>query len=169
MEIPTSLVDREPVIVNVYDMVSHCYNYNAIIRPLMYPMNPDGHQRLYEAPRRWCFPQWSGSVWKWIRIRWSLVHIHRNLRHESQGFVSTWGRFPLQVSLKIQPERNYDDFVKLTKKSSCRCSFLIGHTPLTREEVQLVIAHLGKDYRGSNYSIVRKNCNHFTRDFCLVG
>ncbi|CAG7824615.1 unnamed protein product, partial [Allacma fusca] len=36
------------------------------------------------------------------------------------------------------------------------------------EEVQQLVSHLGRKYSGTRYSIISKNCNHFTKEFCLM-
>lgn len=43
-----------------------------------------------------------------------------------------------------------------------RESVYIGHTTLSRQEVDEVCDKLGETYRGNQYHLLQRNCNHFT-------
>jgi hypothetical protein len=42
----------------------------------------------------------------------------------------------------------------------------IGHTHFSSEEVKELVVLLGRDYNGCDYSILHRNCNHFSSNFC---
>lgn len=44
----------------------------------------------------------------------------------------------------------------------------MGHTSFTKEEVSQAIAHLGRDFKGINYHLMNKNCNHFASELTQV-
>ncbi|XP_054167283.1 deubiquitinase DESI2-like [Oppia nitens] len=46
-------------------------------------------------------------------------------------------------------------------------SKLIGYTKLSDEEIQDIVKEMGtKQFRGIDYNLIRKNCNHFSDAFC---
>ncbi|CAI8048352.1 Deubiquitinase DESI2 [Geodia barretti] len=47
-----------------------------------------------------------------------------------------------------------------------REAILIGHTHFSSEEVKGLVVLLGRDYNGCDYTILHRNCNHFSSDFC---
>jgi len=40
-------------------------------------------------------------------------------------------------------------------------NIVIGFTSFTKSEVQTAVNHLGRDFKGTNYHLMNKNCNHF--------
>ncbi|KAL9226740.1 hypothetical protein vseg_002514 [Gypsophila vaccaria] len=48
-----------------------------------------------------------------------------------------------------------------------RKSILIGRTDLDSKEVRTLIEKLSKEYLGSTYHLISKNCNHFCNDLCV--
>lgn len=46
--------------------------------------------------------------------------------------------------------------------SICRESIEVGYTDFTRPEIEQIIEQLGDQYRGDQYHLLRKNCNHFS-------
>ena len=42
-----------------------------------------------------------------------------------------------------------------------RESVKIGYTTFTKGEVEQAVVHLGRDFKGINYHLINKNCNHF--------
>lgn len=51
---------------------------------------------------------------------------------------------------------------------TCRESIEIGYTDLTKPEIEGIIEQLGDQYRGDQYHLLKKNCNHFTSAFIEV-
>ncbi|CAL8109147.1 unnamed protein product [Orchesella dallaii] len=43
-------------------------------------------------------------------------------------------------------------------------SILLGYTSFTKEEVEQAVSHLGRDFKGINYHLMNKNCNHFSSE-----
>mmetsp|Transcript_18528 Transcript_18528/g.40543 ORF Transcript_18528/g.40543 Transcript_18528/m.40543 type:complete len:221 (-) Transcript_18528:3718-4380(-) len=46
-----------------------------------------------------------------------------------------------------------------------RMSIYVGHTMLSRREVDAVCEELGDEFRGNQYHLLARNCNHFTGAF----
>ena len=44
----------------------------------------------------------------------------------------------------------------------CRESIVIGTTDFLEADVRSIIEQLGKQYRGDQYHLLNKNCNHFS-------
>lgn len=49
-----------------------------------------------------------------------------------------------------------------------RESILLGHTSFTKDEVDQAVSHLGRDFKGINYHLMNKNCNHFSSELSQV-
>ena len=50
----------------------------------------------------------------------------------------------------------------------CRESLVIGTTDFTTEDVRQLVETLGREYRGDQYHLLNKNCNHFTTALTTV-
>ncbi|GIL72375.1 hypothetical protein Vretimale_4154 [Volvox reticuliferus] len=52
-----------------------------------------------------------------------------------------------------------------------RESIPMGETDLTQQEIHHLVQRMGNDYKGNNYHLLQRNCNHFASDLCrqLVG
>ena len=46
-----------------------------------------------------------------------------------------------------------------------RESIIVGETSLSREEVHSIVQHMGREYKGNQYHLLQRNCNHFSDDF----
>lgn len=45
----------------------------------------------------------------------------------------------------------------------------MGKTVKTEEEITKIVDEMGsKEFRGKDYHLIRKNCNHFSNVFCKV-
>jgi len=51
----------------------------------------------------------------------------------------------------------------------CRESIMIGTTDFLEVDVRSIIEQLGKEYRGDQYHLLNKNCNHFSSALLEVG
>ncbi|XP_014247995.1 desumoylating isopeptidase 2 isoform X2 [Cimex lectularius] len=49
-----------------------------------------------------------------------------------------------------------------------RQSVLIGYTDFTESDVKRIIDELGKEFRGNQYHLMHKNCNHFSCAFTKI-
>ena len=47
-------------------------------------------------------------------------------------------------------------------------SILLGHTDFTDKDVKRLVEMLGKSFSGVSYHLIKKNCNHFSNDFCKL-
>lgn len=51
---------------------------------------------------------------------------------------------------------------------SFRTSIYVGDTYYTAEELEDMIAHMGREYLGRRYHLLQTNCNSFTSDACFA-
>eukprot|EP01136_Pigoraptor_vietnamica_P031011 Opistho-1_new@91023 len=47
-----------------------------------------------------------------------------------------------------------------------RKTISVGYTTMSRAEIYILLRNMGETFTGNSYSIVEKNCNHFTQEFC---
>lgn len=47
-------------------------------------------------------------------------------------------------------------------------SILLGHTDFSEKEIKKLIEMMGRSFSGSSYHLIKKNCNHFSSDFCKL-
>lgn len=52
--------------------------------------------------------------------------------------------------------------------NTCRESIRMGRTDFTPEDVRKIVDQLGKDFKGDQYHLLNKNCNHFTASLTQV-
>ncbi|GFR48623.1 hypothetical protein Agub_g10537 [Astrephomene gubernaculifera] len=52
-----------------------------------------------------------------------------------------------------------------------RESIPMGETELSQQEIHHLVQRMGNEYKGNNYHLLQRNCNHFANDLCtqLVG
>ncbi|KAG2494192.1 hypothetical protein HYH03_007550 [Edaphochlamys debaryana] len=52
-----------------------------------------------------------------------------------------------------------------------RESVPMGETNLSQQEIHHLVQRMGNEYKGNNYHLLQRNCNHFASDLCrqLVG
>lgn len=48
-----------------------------------------------------------------------------------------------------------------------RKSILVGETEMSAKEVRVFMEKLAEEYRGDNYHVITRNCNHFCNQVCL--
>ncbi|SAL97918.1 hypothetical protein [Absidia glauca] len=46
-------------------------------------------------------------------------------------------------------------------------SISVGYTSLTNDQIHKLIQDISKDYVGTSYNLLTRNCNHFTDDLCV--
>ncbi|CAO3617206.1 unnamed protein product [Cunninghamella blakesleeana] len=51
---------------------------------------------------------------------------------------------------------------------SFKQSISIGYTQLTNDQIHKVIQDISKEYVGTSYNLLTRNCNHFTDDLCVL-
>ncbi|KAK3092508.1 hypothetical protein FSP39_003797 [Pinctada imbricata] len=66
--------------------------------------------------------------------------------------------FPFTGVFEIMP-RDAED---LGEQFKFKQSIKLGTTDFTPEDVRGIVEQLGKDYKGDQYHLLNKNCNHFT-------
>lgn len=59
-------------------------------------------------------------------------------------------------------------FVKTFCLLYSRESIYIGYTDFTVSDVKRILVELGKDFRGDQYHLMNKNCNHFSGSLTKV-
>jgi len=47
-----------------------------------------------------------------------------------------------------------------------RNSYSLGYTKLTGTEIQQILDNLTNSYKGNTYHPIKRNCNHFSQEFC---
>jgi len=70
--------------------------------------------------------------------------------------------FPFSGIFEMQPR----DTEELGETFRFKESIEIGRTDFSPSEVEQIIAMLGRDFRGIDYHLMNKNCNHFTEKLC---
>jgi len=50
----------------------------------------------------------------------------------------------------------------------CRQSLELGYTDFTQPEIEQLVEQMGVEYRGDQYHLLKKNCNHFAQAFVEV-
>lgn len=47
-------------------------------------------------------------------------------------------------------------------------SIILGYTDFTDKDIHKLVEMLGKSFTGCSYHLIKKNCNHFSSDFCKL-
>jgi len=81
---------------------------------------------------------------------------------EVYGIEYAYGGHPFAFSgiFEIMPK----DAEDLGEHYKYKESTQLGYTSFTKEEVQQAVSHLGRDFKGINYHLMNKNCNHFASE-----
>ncbi|KAF2365247.1 PPPDE putative peptidase domain [Trinorchestia longiramus] len=72
--------------------------------------------------------------------------------------------FPISGVFEITP-RDAED---LGDQFKFKQSLHLGHTDFTEEEVKRIVAELGTKYKGDQYHLMNKNCNHFSSSLTQI-
>ncbi|KAM0271908.1 hypothetical protein ACHAQH_008910 [Verticillium albo-atrum] len=48
-----------------------------------------------------------------------------------------------------------------------KCELLHGFTFMTEQEIEKILDEVSKEFQGTSYNLLTKNCNHFTSELCL--
>jgi len=81
---------------------------------------------------------------------------------EIYGTEYAYGGHPFAFSgiFEITPKDSED----LGEHYKYKQSILLGVTSFTKDEVSQAVSHLGCDFKGINYHLMNKNCNHFASE-----
>lgn len=72
--------------------------------------------------------------------------------------------FPMTGVFEIMPKDAEDLGEQFKFKESIR----MGRTDFTPEDVRKIVDQLGKDFKGDQYHLLNKNCNHFTASLTQI-
>jgi len=72
--------------------------------------------------------------------------------------------FPFSGVFEITPK----DTEELGQNFKYKESIELGCTDFTRPEIESIVEQLGDQYRGDQYHLLKKNCNHFTTAFIEI-
>lgn len=178
--LPTSMGSREPVILNVYDMVSEWGGLEVEKVALA-----QRTQRLIQSHLRLCStgststPLRSGSVcstpgWKCserssptVVIRFRLPACSKYRPAITTSSVISFGFGTRQAWQAGESKTTVLTYS--THCFACRQSIQIGCTDFTEEEVRRIVEELGNQFRGDRYHLMNNNCNHFSGALTQVG
>ncbi|XP_077998069.1 deubiquitinase DESI2-like [Glandiceps talaboti] len=72
--------------------------------------------------------------------------------------------FPMTGVFEIPPKQQEE----LGEQFRFKESLLLGRTDFTSNEVKLIVEELGKAFKGDQYHLINKNCNHFTSELAKI-
>ncbi|XP_046370185.1 deubiquitinase DESI2-like [Haliotis cracherodii] len=72
--------------------------------------------------------------------------------------------FPFSGVFEIAP-KDADD---LGEQFKFKESIVLGYTDFTADEIRKLVEQLGKEFRGDQYHLLNKNCNHFTQSLTQI-
>ncbi|GAA53078.1 PPPDE peptidase domain-containing protein 1, partial [Clonorchis sinensis] len=77
-----------------------------------------------------------------------------------------YGGHPLSYSgiFAMAPQ----DVETLGPNYSYKSTIEVGHTDFTEADIALILEDMGPQYRGDQYHLLRRNCNHFSDAFIQV-
>ncbi|OON16877.1 hypothetical protein X801_07296, partial [Opisthorchis viverrini] len=82
------------------------------------------------------------------------------------GIEYCYGGHPLSYSgiFAMAPQ----DVETLGPNYSYKSTIEVGHTDFTETDIALILEDMGPQYRGDQYHLLRRNCNHFSDSFIQV-
>ena len=182
----TEAMAREPVIINVYDMVIWNWKWECGVWELqgMWGFVWRVSVSCFAA-RLSCFFSFStGSMG--TQLLWAWECSTQALRFMAQSLPTGATLTPSQESSKLPHEMrkssgnssNSSKFFfflsdlhytnSLIWFVSIRQALHLGYTDFTDQEVQRIVTELGKEFRGDKYHLMNRNCNHFSSAIATV-
>lgn len=139
--LPANTGNREPVILNVYDMViNHQIKFVLLFK-------------LYHISFN-LFQYWINEYTTSI----GLGVFHSGVEIFGTEFAYGGHPFPFTGVFEITP-RNHEE---LGEQFHFRQSIQIGCTDFNYQEVRRIVEELGNQFRGDRYHLMNNNCNHFS-------
>ncbi|XP_067938718.1 deubiquitinase DESI2-like [Watersipora subatra] len=86
---------------------------------------------------------------------------HTGVELHNKEYAYGGHQFPFSGIFEITPK----DTEELGPNFKFKESIQLGCTDMTAPEVDSIVQQLGHQYRGDQYHLLKKNCNHFTTAF----